>query len=317
MKATFYLLRKLFSAAITILVISLLTFCAFQLLPGNPAYIILGVDADPLQIQALSQQMGLNLPLQQRYLNWVAGLFSGNLGDSLRYQVPVAQLIRNTLPVTASLSALSLLITVAVVVPVSIYLAKNNNKTLPTVVSALMQLGIAVPSFWLSILMILLFAVTLHWLPSGDFIPFSQSFAGAVRSLVLPAVSVSVGTAAVVIRYLKNTLLDQMSMDYVRTARSKGLGRNAVLYRHVLKNALLPTVTILGIIVVDVLGGSIIVENVFNLPGVGRLIVSGVGNRDFPLVQGLVFYLALIVVAINFLVDLLYSVIDPRIRINE
>ncbi|MPM97793.1 Nickel transport system permease protein NikB [bioreactor metagenome] len=174
----------------------------------------------------------------------------------------------------------------------------------------------AVPSFWLSILLVLIFAVTLRWLPSGDFVPFTTSVTGALRSLLLPAVAISVGTTAVVIRYLKNTLLDQMGMDYVRTARSKGLAQNEVLYRHVLKNALLPTVTILGMIVVEVLGGSIIVENVFNLPGIGRLIITGVGNRDFPLVQGLVFYLAFTVVVINFLVELLYSAIDPRIRVR-
>lgn len=149
---------------------------------------------------------------------------------------------------------------------------------LPTAISSLMQLGIAVPSFWLSILLILIFSVVLRWLPSGDFVPFSESLTGALRSLLLPAVSISIGTTAVVIRYLKNTLLDQMSMDYVRTARSKGLSGNAVLYRHILKNALLPAVTILGMIAVDVLGGSIIVENVYNLPGIGRLIISGVGN---------------------------------------
>ena len=316
MKTAFFLLKKLGAALVTLFLISVLTFCVFQILPGNPAHIILGVDADPLQVEALSKEMGLNLPLQQRYVNWVVGLFSGDLGNSLRYQTPVAQLIADSLPVTVSLTATALLITVVLVVPLSIYLAKNNNRALPTAISALLQLGVAVPSFWLSILLVLVFAVTLRWLPSGDFVPFTTSIAGALRSLVLPAVAISVGTTAVVIRYLKNTLLDQMGMDYVRTARSKGLAQNEVLYRHVLKNALLPTVTILGMIVVEVLGGSIIVENVFNLPGIGRLIITGVGNRDFPLVQGLVFYLALTVVVINFLVELLYSAIDPRIRMR-
>lgn len=316
MKTAFFVLKKLGAALATLFLISVLTFCVFQILPGNPAHIILGVDADPLQVEALSKEMGLNLSLQQRYINWVVGLFSGDLGNSLRYQTPVAQLIADSLPVTVSLTAMALLITVVLVVPLSVYLAKNNNRALPTAISALLQLGVAVPSFWLSILLVLIFAVTLRWLPSGDFVPFTTSITGALRSLVLPAVAISVGTTAVVIRYLKNTLLDQMGMDYVRTARSKGLAQNEVLYRHVLKNALLPTVTILGMIVVEVLGGSIIVENVFNLPGIGRLIITGVGNRDFPLVQGLVFYLAFTVVVINFLVELLYSAIDPRIRVR-
>lgn len=317
MKTTTYLLKKLLSVVITLLIISLLTFCVFQILPGNPAYIILGVDADPLQVQALSKEMGLDLPLHQRYIQWVIGLFNGDLGQSLRYQVPVIKLIRESLPVTVSLTILSLLMTTVLVIPISIYLAKNNNKRLPTFISALMQVGIAVPSFWLAIMLIMVFAVALRWFPSGDFIPYTQSVLGAVHSLILPAAAISIGTTAVVIRYLKNTLLDQMSMDYVRTARSKGLTKNKVLYVHVLKNALLPTITILGMIAVDVLGGSIIVENVFNLPGIGRLITSGVGNRDFPLVQGLVFYLAFTVVVINFFVDLLYTVIDPRIRLTK
>ncbi len=317
MKTTTYLLKKLLSVVITLLIISLLTFCVFQILPGNPAYIILGVDADPLQVQALSKEMGLDLPLHQRYIQWVIGLFNGDLGQSLRYQVPVIKLIRESLPVTVSLTVLSLLMTTVLVIPISIYLAKNNNKRLPTFISALMQVGIAVPSFWLAIMLIMVFAVALRWFPSGDFIPYTQSVLGAIHSLVLPAAAITIGTTAVVIRYLKNTLLDQMSMDYVRTARSKGLTKNKVLYVHVLKNALLPTITILGMIAVDVLGGSIIVENVFNLPGIGRLITSGVGNRDFPLVQGLVFYLAFTVVVINFFVDLLYTVIDPRIRLTK
>ncbi|SHH96935.1 peptide/nickel transport system permease protein [Sporobacter termitidis DSM 10068] len=316
MRTAAYLIKKLLSASVTLAIISLLIFGVFQLLPGNPATIILGVDADPLQVQALSEELGLDAPPLQRYARWVAGLFSGDLGRSVRYQVPVIELIRQSLPVTASLAALSLLVTVALSVPVSIYLAKNNNKKLPTFISALMQVGIAVPSFWLAILLVMVFAVVLRWLPSGDFVPFSQSVSGALRSLILPAAAISIGTTAVVIRYLKNTMLDQLSMDYVRTARSKGLGKNKVLYRHVLKNALLPAITMLGMIAVDVLGGSIIVENVFNLPGIGRLIISGVGNRDFPLVQGLVFYLALTVVVVNFVVDLLYAAVDPRIRLK-
>lgn len=316
MNTAVYLFRKLLTAAVTLAIVSLLIFGVFQILPGNPVTIILGVDADPLQVEALSAELGLEQPPLERYARWVSGLFNGDLGQSVRYQVPVFDLIERSLPVTASLAALALVFTVLLAVPISIYLAKNNNKKLPTVISSLMQLGIAIPSFWLAIMLIMVFAVLLQWFPSGDFVPFSQSIPEAIRSLVLPAAAIAVGTTAIMIRYLKNTLLDQMSMDYVRTARSKGLCKNKVLYRHVLRNALLPALTMLGMIAVDVLGGSIIVENVFNLPGIGRLIISGVGNRDFPLVQGLVFYLALTVVVVNFCVDLLYTAIDPRIRLK-
>ncbi|WP_394926304.1 ABC transporter permease [uncultured Robinsoniella sp.] len=311
-----YVLKKIVTMVCTLFVISLLTFGVFQILPGNPVDVILGVDADPLQAQALEKQLGLDLPLGERYVNWIGDLFKGDLGDSIRYQVPVGDLLKSSLPVTISLTVFSLLITVVTVIPIAIFLAKNNNKKSALFLSFLTQIGVAVPSFWLGILLIMLFAVTLQILPSGDFIPFFEDPLGCIRSLILPSVAIAIGTSAVVIRYLKNTLLDQMNLDYVRTARSKGATQKRVLYRHVLKNALLPTITILGMTVVDVLGGSIIVENVFNLPGVGHLITSGVGNRDFPLVQGLVFYLAFMVIVINLVVDLLYTAVDPRIRLE-
>ena len=311
-----YVLKKIVTMVCTLFVISLLTFGVFQILPGNPVDVILGVDADPLQAQALEKQLGLDLPLGERYVNWIGDLFRGDLGDSIRYQVPVGDLLKSSLPVTISLTVFSLLITVVTVIPIAIFLAKNNNKKSALFLSFLTQIGVAVPSFWLGILLIMLFAVTLQVLPSGDFIPFSEDPLGCIRSLILPSVAIAIGTSAVVIRYLKNTLLDQMNLDYVRTARRKGATQKRVLYRHVLKNALLPTITILGMTVVDVLGGSIIVENVFNLPGIGHLITSGVGNRDFPLVQGLVFYLAFMVIVINLVVDLLYMAVDPRIRLE-
>lgn len=311
-----YAARKLLSVGVTLLLISLLVFGAFQILPGNPATIILGVDADPLQIRALEQKMGLDRPLMERYLGWIGSLFKGDLGESLRYQLPVSSMILKSLPVTVSLSVLSILITIFTAVPLSIFLARHNNGRIATFISALTQLGVSVPSFWVGMMLILLFSVTLRWFPSGDFVPFSQDILRALRSLTLPACAISVGTCAVVTRYLKNALLDQKRMDYVRTARSKGLTPGAAFYRHILRNALLPTVTILGMMLSEVLGGSIIVENVFNLPGIGRLIISGIGNRDFPMVQGLVFYLAVTVVALNTLVDVIYTWIDPRIRIK-
>ncbi|MDC7126574.1 MAG: ABC transporter permease [Spirochaetales bacterium] len=311
-----YALKKIVTIASTLLVISLLTFGVFQILPGNPVDIILGVDADPLQVKALTQQLGLDLPLGQRYISWITGILKGDMGNSIRYQVPVEQLLKQSLPVTISLTLMSMLITLIVVVPVSIFLAKHNNKKVGVLISFIMQIGIAIPSFWVGILLVMFFSVTLHWLPSGDYSPLSQGFLNYIRSLLLPSLSIAIGSSAVVIRYLKTTILDNMNMDYVRTARSKGVARNKVLYKHVLRNALLPTITILGMLIVNALGGSIIVENVFNLPGTGHLVITGVANRDFPLVQSVVFYLAATVVFINLITDLLYAIIDPRIRLT-
>lgn len=309
-----YILNRIITMSITLILISLLTFAAFQVLPGNPVDIILGVDADPLQVQAMTEQLGLNKPMYERFFSWVSGLFQGDLGISIRYQVPVAELIKDRLSVTLMLAVVCLIITIVVVIPVAIFLARNNNKKSGIIISAISQLGVAIPSFWLGIILSMIFSVILNILPSGDYVPFSENPLESIRCMILPALSIAIGTSAVVIRYLKNTLLDQMKLDYVRTAKSKGLSEKNVVYRHILRNAMLPVITILGMIVVDILGGSIIVENVFNIPGIGNLIITGVSNRDLPLVQSLVFYLSFIVVVINFLVDILYSVIDPRIK---
>ncbi len=311
-----YALRKIATAAVTLLLVSLLTFGVFQILPGNPVEIMLGVDADPLQVEALEQKLQLDRPIAQRYVSWISGAVKGDLGDSIRYQMPVGDLLKTSLPVTISLALLSIALTIVVVIPISIYLVKNRNKKSGIFLSSLTQLGVSLPSFWVGILLILLFSVTWNLLPSGDYVPFQEDPMAWFMSLILPSCAIAVGTSATVIRYLKNTLLDEMTQDYVRTARSKGLTMNQTLYRHVLKNALLPSLTILGMIVVDVLGGSVIVENVFNLPGVGRLLTSGVGNRDFPLVQGIVFYLAVTVLIMNLIIDILYTLIDPRIRLE-
>ena len=251
-----YAVRKAGTFVITLVLVSILTFGVFQILPGDPVDIILGVEADPMQAAALTKELGLDKPIMERYFDWVFGAVRGDLGNSIRYQVPVGDLLKSSLPVTASLAVLSILLTILISVPAAVFLAKNHRKNSAMVLSSITQFGI------------------------------------------------------------KNTILDQLGFDYVRTARSKGMTQKQVLFKHVLKNALLPAITILGMMIVDVLGGSVIVENVFNLPGIGPLLTSGVGNRDFPLVQGLVFYLAITVLVINLLVDFLYTVVDPRIRVG-
>ncbi|MDR2899625.1 MAG: ABC transporter permease [Clostridiales bacterium] len=309
-----YAFRKLLSFIFTLFIISAMTFFVFQLLPGDPARVILGTEADPLQVEALRQELGLNLPLAQRYIDWILGVFKGDLGMSLRFRLPVGAMLLTSLPVTASLSVLTLVITAVLVVPLSLLLTRLDQRPVGVLLSALIQLGTAVPSFWMGILLILVFSVTLNALPSGDFTPFSESISGALRSLILPSLALASGSVAIVTRYLKSALLDQMSQDYVRTAVGKGLTKRQAVFRHVTRNALLPAVTMLGMVFIDILGGSIIVENVFNLPGIGSLLILGVTYRDFPLVQGLTFYMACMVLIINTAVDLLYIVIDPRLR---
>ncbi|MEG2840547.1 MAG: ABC transporter permease [Cellulosilyticaceae bacterium] len=311
-----FYIRKIFSLLTTILLVSLITFLVFQILPGDPVTIILGPDADPLQAQAMRESLGLDAPLFVRYIDWIKNAIRGDLGLSIRYNQPVSQLILSRIPVTTSLAFMSILLTLAIGLPLGTYIARKNDSLVGKVVSICSQLGLAIPSFWTGILLILLFSVTLGLLPSGDYIPMSESFIGWLSRIILPSISIAIGTSAVLIRYLRTAMLDESTKLYVQTARSKGLSENAVYTKHIFKNALIPTITILGLLVIDILGGSIITENVFNIPGLGNLIVSSINSRDLPLTQGLVLYLATIVVTFNFLVDILYSIVDPRIRIS-
>lgn len=311
-----FYIRKIFSLLTTILLVSVITFLVFQILPGDPVAIILGPDADPLQAQAMRENLGLNAPLFVRYIDWIKNALSGDLGMSLRYNMPVGELIMSRIPVTFSLAFMSFLLTLLVGLPIGIFTARRNDTLIGKGLAMLSQLGLAIPSFWTGILLILCFSVTLGLLPSGDYMPLSESFSGWLARIILPSTSIAIGTSAVLIRYLKTAMLDETHKLYVQTAYSKGLSEKSVYIKHILKNALIPTITILGLLVVDILGGSIITENVFNIPGLGNLIVTSINSRDLPLIQGLVLYLATIVVTFNFLVDILYSIIDPRIRVR-
>lgn len=311
-----YYLRKVAGLLLTLLLVSLITFAVFQILPGDPATVILGVDADPVQLARLRESMGTDLPLPVRFWNWFLGALRGDLGMSYRYQQPVSQLIGSGLSVTVSLALFSLLLTVVIGLPVGIFLAHHGKKIYAAPVSFLSQLGLSMPAFCVSIVLISIFSVRLRWLPSLGYVPWSQSPVGCLRSLLLPSLATAFGTSAVLIRYVRASVARQEGEDYVRTARSKGVPGGRLMRSHVLRNSLIPVLTIFGMIVADVLGGSVIVESVFSLPGIGRLVATSISTRDLPLIQGLVLYLAGIVVLCNFAVDLLYSVIDPRIRLK-
>jgi len=220
------------------------------------------------------------------------------------------------MPVTASLAILSLLFTVVIGVPLGIFIARSDGKWISIFLNVLTQLGISIPSFWFGFILILIFGVTLQLFPTYGYVPWSEDFLGALRSFFLPSFAIAIGNIAIVIRYLRNTILDQSKMDYVRTARVKGLKERSILYGHILRNSLIPVLTIMGLLIADTLGGSIIIENVFSLPGLGNLLIQSITSRDFPLVQSMVLYIAIIVLLINFIVDMLYKVIDPRIRLK-
>ncbi|MFC4599845.1 ABC transporter permease [Cohnella hongkongensis] len=312
-----FYIRKLAALGSTVLLVSVITFLVFQVLPGDPAQIVLGVDADPHQLAELRKRMELDRPAAERYLIWVKDAAAGDLGQSLRYHRPVADIVAERLPVTVSLALMSLGLTLLIGIPLGIYIARKDGGLPALLMSAFTQLGLAVPSFWLAFILILVFSVAFKWFPTYGYVPWSENPAQALRSLFLPSLALAVPGIAVVIRYLRNTLLDQFRMDYVRTAKSKGLRDRLVLYRHVLRNSLVPVLTIVGLLIADTLGGSIVVENVFALPGLGNLLITSIGTRDLPLLQTMVLYIAVIVVCIHFIVDILYRVIDPRIRLKR
>ncbi|SHH00144.1 ABC transporter permease [Virgibacillus chiguensis] len=309
-----FYLYKLSMFGLTLFIVSLMIFFVFQLLPGNPAQIILGLDADEQQIHYLEQELGLDKSAIVRYIDWMAGIFQGDLGESLRYQVPVSDVLAERIPVTTSIAIFSMVLTVIVGIPLGILIARMNGKRIAVFLSMFTQLGISIPSFWFGFMLILLFSVTLNWVTSFEYVAWSEDFFGALQAHLLPSLAIAISNIAVVIRYLRNTILDQNKMDYVRTATCKGLSERAVLYGHVLRNACIPIITIIGLITADTLGGSIIIENVFALPGLGSLLIQSITSRDFPLVQSMVLYIAAIVLVIHFVVDLLYKFIDPRIR---
>lgn len=301
-----FYVRKFLDFATTLFLVTLVTFLTFQLLPGNPALAILGPEADQAQIEAMELQLGLDQPLPVRYFNWLKGAFCGDLGISYKYNQKVSSLIATALKTTAALSLIALLFTVALGSFFGIVFALNRKKKLWQGLSVLSQIWISMPSFCTALILILIFTVGLKLLPSVGFNGF--------ESLILPSLAIAMGSSSILARYIKNSMENELTQDYVRTARSKGLNERQVIVRHVLRNALIPSITTLGLITADIFGGSIIIENVFSLPGIGKLITSSISSRDFPLLQGLTLYLAAMTLICNFAVDILYSVIDPRTR---
>ncbi|MFJ7647547.1 ABC transporter permease [Lysinibacillus sp. NPDC097279] len=311
-----YIIRRFILLITTILLVSIITFGVFQILPGDPVRTMLGTEADPTQIENLRSELGLDRPLYEQYADWMKGLLTGELGNSIRFSMPVKDLLFDRLPVTMSLALLTLTIVLLVSLPLGMFAARRQNKLSDVSLSTLTQIGMAVPSFWLGMMLILYVGMKFSFFKISGYIPWTQSISGALSTLVLPALTIAIPQIAVNFRYVRTAILEQMQLDYVRTIRSKGMSEQNVMYKHVLKNAMIPILTVFGLIMAEVVAGTIIVEQVFSLPGVGQLLITAISNRDFPLVQGIVMYITVAVVVINFIVDILYSVLDPRIRLR-
>ena len=308
--------RRLTALMVTLLVASLLIFLLLEILPGDPAAVILGVGAQEDTLRALRAELGLDLPAPVRYLNWLGEVLQGNLGRSYTYDTPVQELLLNRVELSLPLALLAILLSTGIAIPLGVFAASQHRKVADTGIMGFAQLGVAVPNFWFAILLILLFSVKLGWFSAGGFAGWDAGWFPAFKSLVLPAVALALPQAAILARVTRSSVLETVQEDYIRTARAKGLSRSQALWRHAVRNALIPVVTILGLQLSFLLAGTIIIENVFYLPGVGRLLFQAIAQRDLMVVKNLVLVLAATVVLINFLVDLLYAVLDPRLRLG-
>ena len=309
----YFLLRRTIGFVLTLLTVSIVVFAVMNVLPGDPALTILGLEASDDAINALRVKLGLNEPVFTRYINWVFYALNGDFGESHSFGVPVSGLILERISMTVSLAVFGMLLTIIIALSLGVGAAANHRKFGDWGVMFFSQLGIAVPAFWLSILLVILFAVKLRWLPPGGFPGWGDPLL-AIKSLILPTIALALVQSAVLARVTRSSALEVMRLDYIRTAKASGFSRKRILWRHVLPNALVPIVTIVGMQFAAVVTGTIVIENVFYLPGLGRLIFQSIANRDLPTVQALVMMFAVIVVTANFIVDLLYSVIDPRLR---
>jgi peptide/nickel transport system permease protein len=313
---TDFLARRALISALTLLLISLIVFAGVRMIPGDPARVLAGTDADAAGLQEIRDKYGLDDPLPVQYLRWLGLALRGDLGESIRTRQPVAATVAIKLPVTIELACLSLLVALAIALPAGIVAAVRRNTVWDVAASAVSLCGVSIPNFWLGIMLILLVSVRLGWLPASGFVPLGEDPVGNLRRMVMPAFVLGSGLAAVLMRQTRNAMIEVLSQDYIRSARAKGLAPPAVVVRHALRNGLIPVVTILGLQMGALMGGAVVTEQIFVLPGFGRLIVEAVFTRDYPLVQGVVLITASSYVLINLLVDVSYTILNPRIRIR-
>ena len=314
---TAYLLKRLVIAAITLVLASMVVFAVLQVVPGDPARLMLGMNASAEQVEMLRSQLGLNDPLVLRYLHWAIGLLHLDFGRSYTYSVPVLDLVRERIVVSLPLALIALALSTAIAIPVGLYSASRRGRAGDVIAMGVSQVGVAVPNFWFALLLIYLFAVWLRWVPAGGFAGWKAGAWPALKSLLLPAVALALPQAAILARVTRQALLEVLSEDYIRTARAKGMPYRAVLWRHALRNALIPVLTIMGLQFAFLLAGTVIIENVFYLPGLGRLVFQAITQRDLIVVESVVMLLVAAVIAINLVVDLSYAIVDPRLRSRE
>jgi peptide/nickel transport system permease protein len=309
-----FLVRRIATIVPTLIFVSMLIFGLQQLLPGDPAVVLAGEDRDPTVVAYLRQKMHLDDPLPVRYLYWINGVLHGDLGESLRMQKPVLALILEKLPVTLELAGMAIVIALLIGVPAGIISAVRRNSAWDYAANAVALWGLSTPNFWLGIMLILLFSVTLGWLPASGFVSPFEDLQANLAALIMPAFVLGNAIAAVLMRHTRSAMLQVLSSDYVRTARAKGLPERSVILKHALRNALIPVITLGALELGTLLSGAVLTEQVFTIPGFGKLIVDAVFNRDYAVVQGVVLFTATAYILLNFAADIAYVVVNPQIR---
>ena len=309
-----YILSRFVALALSLVVASLVIFVMIELVPGDPASFMLGLNAAPDTVAALRAELGLDGSPVERYLRWVGGMLQGDFGTSYTYRAPVAELVTARLAVSLPLALMALLLSTLIAIPVGLYAASRRGRQGDWSVMGLTQLGIAIPNFWFAMILVVIFAINLRWFSAGGFPGWDQGIWPSLKALTLPAVALALPQASILARVMRSAVLEVLGQDYIRTARAKGLSRRRTLTDHALRNALIPVLTIIGLQFSFLIAGAIIIENVFFLPGLGRLVFQGITQRDLIVVESVVMLLVFAVILVNFLVDIAYGLADPRLR---
>lgn len=311
-----YVVRKILTMILTLLAVTFFVFLSFHVISGDPATSMLGTEATPQKVAALREELGLNDPVLVQYGRWAAGLLHGDMGTSYSYRIPVTGMVANKIPVTITLTLMAFVLMVVISIPLGIYTAKHEGGVVDRIIYIINQIIMAIPPFFSGILITLIFGRIFKLFTPGGYVSYEKNFAGFVGYLFFPAVAIALPKAAMAVKLLRSSVIKEAKLDYVRTAYSRGNRTNDVLYKHVLKNALIPVVTFLGMALADMIAGSIIIEQVFSIPGLGRILLTSISNRDYPVVMAVIVCIAVLVLVVNMAVDLIYGLIDPRITVE-
>jgi peptide/nickel transport system permease protein len=308
-----YIVKKLISFIITLFIVSLIAFFAFQLIPGDAATSMLGTNATQASLEALRKELGLNDPILIQYLRWLKNFMTGDLGTSYTYSISVSSMILEKFPVTLGLACMSMIVMLIVSIPLGILASKHAGKWMDSILQIVAQFTMAIPPFFLGILMTYVFGLILKWFTPGGYVSYQDSLTGFLGYMICPALAVGLPKAGMVFKLLRSSMGEESNKEYVRTTFSRGNTVNGAFYGHVLRNAMIPVITFLAMAFADMIAGSFIVEQVFGLPGIGKILVTSISNRDYPVVQGIIMLVAFIILLANLVADLLYRVVDPRI----